>query len=362
MTQAATTDTAMDAGQLGEIWSEFHAANPQVRIRDAAQRLGVSELQLVATGCGSTAIRLTGDWAELLQDLQALGPVLALTRNDHAVHEKTGIYRNIRVSGNTALVLNDAIDLRLFLNHWHHGFAVQEHGLQGTRNSLQFFDTDGTAVHKLYLTEASDDCAFQSLVGVYRADEQSPEQTVLCAPRPVPDRPDADIDVEGLRQHWLALRDTHDFQALLTSFGASRTQALRLAGSDLARTVPPSAFRSLFERSAERALDIMVFVASAGTVQIHTGPVRILKVTGPWFNVLDEGFNLHLREDAIATAWVVRKPTRDGDVTSLEVYGADGQTIALVFGRRKPGQAEDMAWRDLVQSLGWNPDGEGVVS
>lgn len=362
MTYAAMTDTAMDARQLGEIWSEFHAANPQVRIRDAAQRLGVSELQLVATGCGNTATRLMGDWAELLQDLQTLGPVLAITRNEHAVHEKTGIYRNVRITGNTALVLNDDIDLRLFLNHWHHGFAVCEQGMHGTRNSLQFFDADGSAVHKIYLTEASDGFAYQSLLGLYRSDNQSLEQGVLRAPRCMLDRSDADIDVEGLRLHWQALRDTHDFQALLATFGVSRTQALRLAGSELARAVPPAAFRTLLERSAERTLDIMVFVANAGAVQIHTGPVRNLKVTGPWFNVLDEGFNLHLREDAIVEAWVVRKPTRDGDVTSLEVYGADGQTIALVFGRRKPGQAEDVAWRDLVQSLGRNSAREDGVS
>jgi putative hemin transport protein len=345
------TDTAVDARQLGEIWSDFHAANPQVRIRDAAQRLGVSELQLVATGCGSTATRLLGDWAELLQDLQTLGPVLAITRNEHAVHEQTGVYRNVRVTGNTALVLNDDIDLRLFLNHWHHGFAVREGGLHGGRDSLQFFDVDGSAVHKIYLTEASDHFAYQSLLGLYRSDNQSQEQGVLRAARGMPDRFDADIDIEGLRLHWQALRDTHDFQALLTSFGVSRTQALRMIGSDLARAVPPTAFRTLLERCAEQGMDLMVFVANPGAVQIHTGPVRNLKATGPWFNVLDEGFNLHLREAAMVSAWVVRKPTRDGDVTSLEVYGADGQTIALVFGRRKPGQAEDAAWRNLLQSL-----------
>jgi hypothetical protein len=45
---------------------------------------------------------------------------------------------------------------------------------------------------------------------------------------------------------------------------------------------------------------------------------------GPWLNVLDPGFNLHLREDLIASAWIVRKPTADGVVSSLELFDAGG--------------------------------------
>src|SRR3546814_12674607 len=63
----------------------------------------------------------------------------------------------------------------------------------------------------------------------------------------------------------------------------------------------------------------------------HTGPVTTLKQVGPWFNVLDPGFNLHLRDGDITEAWVVRKPTRDGLVTALEVYDAEGRQIAQML-------------------------------
>ncbi len=72
---------------------------------------------------------------------------------------------------------------------------------------------------------------------------------------------------------------------------------------------------------------------------------------GPWFNVLDDSFNLHLREDRVASAFVVWKPTDDGVVTSLELFDAEGELIASLFGKRKPGQAEDEAWRGLVAAL-----------
>jgi putative hemin transport protein len=72
---------------------------------------------------------------------------------------------------------------------------------------------------------------------------------------------------------------------------------------------------------------------------------------GPWFNVLDPQFNLHLREEHVASAWVVKKPTADGVVTSLELFDAAGNQIALIFGKRKPGKPELQAWRDVVAEL-----------
>ena len=133
----------------------------------------------------------------------------------------------------------------------------------------------------------------------------------------------------------------------------ARTQALRLAGPGRARPVQPAALRLILEHAAANAMPIMVFVGNQGCIQIHTGPVHTLRQAGPWFNVLDPDFNLHLRETAIHTAWVVAKPTDDGQVTSLELFDAGGDAIATLFGKRKPGQAEDPAWR---AALGRLPD------
>lgn len=95
----------------------------------------------------------------------------------------------------------------------------------------------------------------------------------------------------------------------------------------------------------------MVFVGSEGMIQIHSGPVTNIQPYGPWINVMDERFNLHLRADLVASAWAVRKPTRDGEVNSVELYDKDGNNIALFFGRRKPGIPERASWRELVSAL-----------
>ncbi len=69
-------------------------------------------------------------------------------------------------------------------------------------------------------------------------------------------------------------------------------------------------------------MPIMVFVGNSGMIQIHSGSVKTIKQYGPWFNIMDPGFNLHVHEPTISRALVVRKPTREGIVSSLALYDA----------------------------------------
>jgi putative hemin transport protein len=108
---------------------------------------------------------------------------------------------------------------------------------------------------------------------------------------------------------------------------------------------------TILRAASQDALPIMIFVGNRGCLQIHTGTVSKVVPFGEWINVLDPEFNLHLRDSGVASAWRVRKPTRDGIVTAVELYDADGGNIALLFGKRKPGEVEDVRWRDLAEGL-----------
>ncbi|HXG28293.1 MAG TPA: ChuX/HutX family heme-like substrate-binding protein [Nevskiales bacterium] len=353
MTQASAlpADATQAAQTLRQSWQALLREEPKLRIREAAARLGVSEAELVATDCGHGVVRLQPDWGEILKAMPSLGRIMALTRNESVVHERYGRFEQVEVNGPMGLVLGPDIDLRLFLNQWRHGFAARQTLHSGTRNSLQFFDAQGNAILKIYLTEDSDAGAYQALVARWRSEDQAPTLVAEPAPAPAAERPDSEVDSAGLRAAWEALRDTHDFFALLKKFKVTRTQALRLVGDDLAWPVETGAVRQVLETAAARALPIMVFVGNRGGIQIHTGPVQNIKPMGPWLNVLDDDFNLHLREDHVAAAWVVRKPTDDGVVTSLELFDARGENLALIFGKRKPGIPESADWRALADEL-----------
>jgi len=354
----AVAQESNPASDLKARWLALKIEEPNLRPRDAADKLGVTEAELVSSRCGDGVRRLDGPWGDLIQDLPGLGTVMALTRNESAVHEKVGRFDKISIFQNMVLVLNEDIDLRIFLNHWHSGFAVTDETRSGVRRSLQFYDVDGTAVHKVYLREESNVEAFEALVDKYLHADQSAGQGILPSTKPPADRPDAEIDRVVLRDRWLALQDVHDFHAMLQELGAGRLQAFRLVGDDLAYRVNRDSFRTALEKAAATETPIMIFAGSFGVIQIHTGPVRKLKEVGPWYNVLDPGFNLHLRQDQVASAWVIKKPTRDGVVTSLEIFDAENQQIAWMFGERKPGMPEREDWHALVNAL--EPDGVPV--
>ena len=346
------TTTAPDVrGDFKQLWNTFRRDNPKVRIRDAAEQLGVSEAELVATSCGENAIRLQAEWPQFIERLESLGPVMALTRNAHAVHEKYGVFRNVHIHGQMGLVLDEGIDLRLFLNHWHLGFAVEQEGRKAALRGFQFFNRHGTAVHKVYLTAESDHTAYQHLIDEFASDDQAPVQCVCPTIPAVPDKADDAIDVAGLETAWNALEDTHDFHRLLAEFQVGRVQALRLVNDSLACRMDSSSLNEVLHIAARDQIAIMVFVASPGVIQIHSGLIHTVKSAGPWLNVLDDDFNLHVREDRLDSAWVVQKPTRDGAVLSLELYDSEGETIALLFARRKQGQATVAAWNAALASL-----------
>ena len=332
-------------------WQQLLAKEPKLRIRNAAERLGVSEADLLVLQLGGEHITLlSGDFKRLLTEVEALGTVMALTRNDAMVHEKIGQYKDLSIHGNMGLALG-VIDLRLFFSRFVHGFYVQEKQEQGIRRSLQFFNAQGEAVHKIYAKEGTDIHEFEELVKRYRAAQQhvikiepvTEAEDLLSAPD--------DLDITALRQGWDELKDVHHFQTLLKRHKLARVPAYQAIGADYALPLDPLAFEQALEKAAERQQSIMIFVGSDGVIQIHTGVINKLLRTGPWFNILDPEFNLHANTDMIRHLWLVRKPTSDGIITSLEAFDNQGKQLVLLFGERENGQPEMAGWRELVQEL-----------
>ncbi len=340
----SNTDFTSRAQALRDRNEALAASQPGLRARNLAQALGVSEAEWVAAGCGGLkATALHGKPQEIFRELGTLGEVMALTRNDWCVHERHGVYEDIQAEGPVGLVLGPDIDLRVFFTAWKSAWAVEQDG----RHSLQFFDGAGVAVHKVYRTEATDAAAYDALVAKFAGASRWPDTAPYAAATDAPSVEDS----AQWRQAWLGMQDTHEFFPLLRKFKVSRLAALAAAGEDLAQPVPAEAVERMLESAAQSGLSIMCFVGNRGMIQIHTGPVRQLRRTGPWYNVLDPKFNLHLDTTAIASAWVVNKPTSDGWVTSLELYSATGDLIAQFFGERKPGKPELTQWRELMASL-----------
>jgi putative hemin transport protein len=327
------------------------ADNPKMRERDLADQLGVSEAELVAAHCGDGVQRIEPRVNDLLTGLEAVGEVMALTRNESAVHEKIGVYDKVVTGPHNALVLGENIDLRIFPKAWAHGFAVEKRDGDEIRRSLQFFDASGEAVHKVHLRAGSSLYAYQKLV----AGLSSADQSQSVAVEPVDDetaeiQPAAET-FDDLRERWSKLTDVHQFFGMLRALKLSRRQAVRMIGQDYAWQIDNDAVVAMLNHAAQDAIPIMCFVGNRGCIQIHSGPVQNIKPMGPWINIFDETFHLHLRTDHVVEAWAVRRPTKDGHVTSVEAYGADGKMIIQFFGKRHEGEVERDDWRFLAKNL-----------
>jgi putative hemin transport protein len=340
---------------LLEQWDEYRINRKRAFMYDAAEAMGVSEMELLAAHCGDAdadrqALRLEGEPKQLLEELHRCGQVMALTRNHWAVSEIKGHYRPVDIKGAVGLVLDERIDLRLFMSHWKHAFAVYAPSKHGVSRSIQFFDGSGKAVHKVYANKDGAE-AFEAIVERFRSSNQSREQSVEPPPEREGEKPDAEIDVHALRKDWSELRDTHEFSAMLKRNGVSRTQAMRLVGEEFAVPLARDCYKELLQRVADDETPIMIFIGNRGCIQIYSGAVKKIVPMDGWFNIMDPGFNMHLREEGVDAAWLVRKPTDDGTVTSVELYDACGKEVAVLFGKRKPGIPELTEWRETAESM-----------
>ncbi|WPD76876.1 hemin-degrading factor [Dickeya fangzhongdai] len=327
---------------------QLKVEHPRKYARDLARMMGLSEAALTSLRVGHDARRLSGDMRALLAGLESVGETKSITRNEYAVHEQVGAYRNQRIGEHVGLVLNPrGLDLRLFPEQWDSAFALTEQTARGERRSIQFFDRHGDAVLKVYATDNTELAVWQALIDSFTlADNPS----LALQPAPT-DAPAAAPDAALLEQEWRAMTDVHQFFPLLKRHNVTRPQAFRAVSDDLACQVDNQALGALLHAAQQAGNEIMIFVGNRGCVQIFTGVIEKVTPMENWLNVFNRDFTLHLVADAIAESWVTRKPTKDGIVTSLELFAADGTPIAQLFGQRSEGEPEQARWREQVMSL-----------
>ncbi len=326
------------------------ADTPKMRARDLADKLAISEAELVAARVGAGTTRIDAHPDRLMPAAEALGEVMALTRVPSCVHEKVGRYANYHSGPHASMVLNDEIDLRIFPRHWVHAYAVETQGDAGPRRSLQVFDAAGDAIHKIHLRDGSDHAAWDRIVAELALEDQSEGQAVV--PREAPEAPKSQPEkAEVLRAEWRKLTDTHQFLRLCSKLKMNRLGAYRIAGAPFVRPLATDAVDTMLEAVRDAGIGVMIFVGNRGCIQIHSGPVGNLQPMGPWENVMDPGFNLHLRRDKVAELWAVEKPTQRGPAVSVEAFDADGAIIFQIFGIGKEGMDSRPEWGRIVDSL-----------
>jgi putative hemin transport protein len=326
-----------DPGAVLAAWNELLEQEPGLRIREAARRLGCAEAELLracaaageVTGCpaGFTVTELACRPREILGALSEAGPMLALTRNDAVVHEREGSYDGLVTlpssrqmpwetsptseSGHTdperlgekLAVANRSLGFGLWPQMCRSCFAVSVPSGGRMLRGIQFFDAAGTAVHKAYLREGSDEQAYERVLSQYAV-------TPAWGGRSFEPEESGGTSAQGA-----------------PSEGGSGDDAL----SD------PGAYRAFFEEIRRRNAEVTIEVGNRGARQSYRGTIVRLKRGRGWFNILDPGFNLHIREERVdhcrllwATSDVGESEANEPGV-SLELCDTRGETLCRVF-------------------------------
>ncbi|MGR9046847.1 MAG: ChuX/HutX family heme-like substrate-binding protein [Gammaproteobacteria bacterium] len=338
---------------LKQAWRAYRGRHPYAPIPQIATALRVSEAELVAAHCGHTATRLMPAWSQMVLDLQSFGKVSAKTRNAGALLQHTGHYQNIECNRDMAIVHGHNLEAGFNFTHWHSAFAVEEKTEHGPHHSLKFYDGQGAAVHEIRMTRHSCLSAYRSFIRNYKAPDNFAAPLVASPLPPAPGSNDP-ITAEKLQRHWQTFKKVQDFSQLLTHHGLTRYQALQLAGPRFAVAIKPAVFLEFMRTLADIALPVMIYINNKGSVQIHHGSLETIKVFGATLSILNECSELHFNVSRLDSVWVVKKPLESGLLSSLELYDAQKQPIALIYGRSDDDTEEDGRWRELTETLSFS--------
>ena len=122
-------------------------------------------------------------------------------------------------------------------------------------------------------------------------------------------------------------------------------------GTKYARQLTNQSIEQLLTLVAAQQHPIILFGMSVGAIQSYAGTITKLATYGPWFNVLDTDFNIHLMPSLLGQVWHIRKPSKDGIINTLSVLDQEGNEIMVIADQRQRGQQESNAWHQLIEQL-----------
>lgn len=350
-------DTRQKNQQLWHNYQQQKSKNPMLFPTEASQFFAVSELALLLSSPNSRY--MGNNCRDVLEQLANFSQIESIVRNNYAVHEKQGCYKDLKLNEKMGLMVNvGGLDLRYFIKEWHHMLSVNDvSNPEKPSYSIQFFDGEGNAVNKVYLRDLSADSVqkWQTLV----------EQQVNSAPTYIEletsiEKPEwqcrqlSSDDKQILHEKWLSMTDIHQFYGILKNLEIDRASSYHQAPENMAVALMTNRMENLLERVRDNLCPVMIFVGNTGVVQIQTGTIKTVKRLGDWLNILDKShnqFTLHLKDSEISQLWCVKRPTVDGIITCIEGFDKQGTSIFTMFGQRQEGQQELASWRDITQGM-----------
>src|SRR3984893_1215730 len=138
------------------------ASNPVQMTLQLARKLGVPEVEVIRALPDGRAVELdVGRWGELLRALEEFGKVHVIVSNGAVTMESVGQFGGFSVWGEFFNVQSKSLDMHIRWDRLGAAFAVEKPSHISAVNTLsfQFYDRDGHAAFKVFLTFGSQEPA-----------------------------------------------------------------------------------------------------------------------------------------------------------------------------------------------------------
>ena len=255
--------------KLKSKWNSFRSENENIRIRDAASKMGVSEAEILSTEIGDSVSYLSiSDFSLFLKDILSADKLMILIRNEIVVHENIIESNNVKLTESQIVDMNGLIILDFNSSYFKYAFFQNKlHGRRQLR-SFQIFNIEGDAVLKIYL-KSKDIDIFDNIALKYES------------------KYNYELQSKGNINQLIHKEQSIDF------YFDKNNSIPEIA------EVSNQSLRVLLNEASNMKLPIQIHGFGLGSIQYHRDIIKNIVDYGPWVNVIDKKFNLHALESDI---------------------------------------------------------------
>ena len=315
-----------------------------------ADYYGITEPEVIATGCGIFATRLCGDWCDLLTDMTKLGGLSVQVRNGQMSHESVMSFEKLTSLDERICLKDGSNKLYLEIKRVQLGFMVQEPEPEEKRHALYFFDLDGEPVLLVRIPEEKYDLS-QVLLSRFIHTNQSADQPVFPAGKEISAANEPFVDTGRLRMDWTRLNSSEGIHAVLNEHGLNYRESLKGLGAPLARRTPQGSFRVLMEVGMDHMMPFRVSgIGASGAILNWHGEINQVRARDGYVHAAGKGMSLNINEEEVDQSWLVELPGADTP-PRVEFFNAQGRHLLSLSAQRTADRRNERPWREIVDAL-----------
>ena len=287
-------------------WNNFNSKenNKKIRIRDVAKKLNVSEAELLSTKVNDDVSYLKiKNYNLFFKDILNSDKLMFLIRTDNIVHELIVDSSYIDIKKNSFFDLKQNFPILEFNSKsFSYTFFEKKNHSGKELRSFQIFNKSGHSVLKIYLKGKS----------TYIFDRIAKKYTI-----------EYDYIIQKNKHKFFVDSNKIEiFSFFKTDYNLDAKFAL-----DKQINLGNNTLRYILEKSSAKKVPIQIHAFGNTIIQYYRGKVNNVIDFGPWINIIDKGFNIHIFESKITNAFLNKYTDNNNTLFVINFFDIDNNHV-----------------------------------